>query len=81
MSIPDFVNQVRNVEQRLDSEWQTVRQAWQDDVGRRFEVDTMEPYMINFSQYINGEGFSGMGLEQMLQQMEQHRQEMSSLLY
>lgn len=81
MSIPDFVNQVRNVEQRLDSEWQTVRHVWQDDVAHRFEADSVQPYMGNFSHYINGEGFSGIGLQQLLQQMEQYRQEMSSLTY
>lgn len=81
MSVPDFVSDVCNVEQHLDSEWQTVKQVWQDDVARRFEVDIVEPYMRNFSQYIYGEGFCGMGLEQLLQQMEQHQQEMSSLTY
>lgn len=79
MSIPDFVFQVQNVEQKLESEWQTVQQGWQDAVAHSFNDGVIEPYMLNFRQYITGEGISGYGLEQLLQQMDQHLQEMDSL--
>lgn len=79
MSIPDFVSQVHNIEQKLESEWQTVQQGWQDAVAQRFNDEVMAPYMLNFRQYITGNGISGYGLEQLLQQMNQHQQKMDSL--
>ena len=81
MSIPDFANQVRNVEQRLNDEWQNVSQVWQDDVARRFNDSIVNPYLNFFPQYITGEGTSGMGLEQLLQQMTNYQQNMDSLTY
>lgn len=76
---PDFVRQVQEVEQRLNSEWQTVRGGWQDCVAERFNEGVMIPYSRNFQQYITGEGITGYGLEQLLQQMERHLQDMESL--
>jgi hypothetical protein len=79
MSIPDFVRQVQDIEQRLKSEWQTVQQGWQDSVAEGFDSGVMVPYMRNFQQYVTGEGISGYGLEQLLQQMDTHLQQMDSL--
>lgn len=79
MSIPDFVHQVQDVEQRLKSEWQTVQQDWQDSVAEGFDNGVMVPYMKNFHQYVTGEGISGFGLERLLQQMDTHLQQMDSL--
>lgn len=78
-SIPDFVHQVQEVEQKLQAEWQSVQAGWQDSVAERFNEGVMIPYMKNFRQYITGEGISGYGLEQLLQQMERHLQDMASL--
>ena len=78
--ITDFVLQVRDTERALAAEWQTVQQGWQDGVAEGFNSGVMIPYMRNFQQYLSGEGLSGYGLEQLLQQMDKHQQEMKSLL-
>lgn len=78
--ITDFVLQVRDTERALAAEWQTVQQGWQDGVAEGFNNGVMIPYMRNFQQYLSGEGLSGYGLEQLLQQMDKHQQEMKSLL-
>lgn len=80
MNTPNFVHQVQEVEERLESEWQTVRQGWRDSVAEGFNDGVMIPYMRNFQQYLTGEGISGYGLEQLLQQMERHMQEIDSLI-
>lgn len=78
-NIPDFVVQVQQVEQNLRNEWQSVQNDWKDSVAESFNNGVMEPYMRNFPQYITGEGISGYGIEQLLQQMDRHLQEMDSL--
>lgn len=78
-NIPDFVRQVQEVEQKLNSEWQSVQEGWQDRVAEGFNEGTMVPYSKNFQQYITGEGMNGYGLEQLLQQMERHLQDMEAL--
>lgn len=77
---PDFIHQVQEVEQKLKTEWQSVQDGWQDNVAERFNEGVMIPYLRNFQQYLSGEGTSGYGLEQLLQQMDRHLQEMSSLI-
>jgi len=76
---PDFVHQAQEVEQKLIAEWQSVQDGWQDIVAERFNEGVMIPYLRNFQQYVTGEGISGYGLEQLLQQMDRHLHEMSSL--
>lgn len=78
-NIPDFVLRVQQVEQNLKGEWQSVQQGWQDCVAEGFNSGVIEPYSRNFQQYVTGEGISGYGLEQLLQQMDRHLQEMESL--
>lgn len=77
---PNFVHQVQEVERNLKTEWQTVQEGWQDHVAVNFGEKMMEPYLRCFQQYITGEGISGYGLEQLLQQMDNHLREMNSLL-
>jgi hypothetical protein len=77
--IPDFVPQVQDIERRLKSEWHTVQEGWQDSVAEGFNEGVMEPYVQNFHQYITGEGLDCYGLEQLLQQMDSHLQQMESL--
>lgn len=79
-TIPDFVYQVQETEHNLNSEWQCVHEAWQDIVAEGFREGTMEPYMRNFQQYLTGDGISGLGLEQLLIQMDKHLNDMASLL-
>lgn len=76
---PDFVLQVQEVERKLQAEWQTVQEGWQDSVADGFNNGVIIPYMRNFRQYLTGEGISGYGLEHLLQQMDSHLQEMESL--
>lgn len=80
INTPDFVHQVQEVEQKLKTEWQSVREGWQDSVAEGFNEGTMEPYSKNFQQYVTGEGISGYGLERLLQQMNSHLQDMASII-
>lgn len=75
----DFVSQVQEVEQKLKAEWQTVQQDWKDRVAGSFDTGVMQPYMKNFQQYITGEGVTGYGIDQLMQQMEKHLRDMSPL--
>ena len=79
-NIPDFVRQVQEVEQKLQTEWQSVQEGWQDCVAEGFKEGTMVPYSKNFHQYITGESINGYGLERLLQQMERHLQDMALLI-
>lgn len=79
-SIPDFVSQVQEVEQKMNTEWLSVQAVWQDCVAERFREEELEPYMQKFQQYITGEGFKGYGIERLLQQMDKHLQDMAPLI-
>lgn len=79
-NIPDYVSGVQDVEQKLKTEWLSVQDGWRDSVAERFREEIMEPYMRNYQQYISGDGFNGFGLEQLLQQMEKHLQDMASIM-
>ena len=76
---PDFVLQVNEVEQKLKTEWHSTQEGWQDSVAEGFNEGVMVPLLKNYQQYLSGEGITGFGLEQLLQQMERHLQEMASL--
>ena len=76
---PDFVLQIQEVERNLNAKWQTVQESWRDQVAESYKTGVMEPYAKNFNQYISGEGISGYGVAELLQQMNKHLQEMSSL--
>ena len=75
----DFVIQVNEVEQNLKTEWQSTQEGWQDRVAEGFNEGVMVPLLKNYQQYLSGEGISGYGLEQLIQQMERHLQDMASL--
>lgn len=79
-STPDFVNQVQSAEQKLGNEWLSVQELWNDPVAESFDRKVMSAYMPKFRQYITGESFQGLGIEQLLLQMEKHLQDMDSLL-
>lgn len=76
---PDFVLQIQEVEHSLSTKWQEVQTGWRDQVAERYKTGVMEPYSKNFNQYISGEGISGYGVAEMLQQIQKHLQEMASL--
>ena len=78
-NIPDFVLQIQEVERNLKAEWQLVQEDWRDQVAERFKSGIMEPYSLNFQQYITGEGIKGYGVDQLMQQMDKHLQEMARL--
>lgn len=78
-SSPDFVAQVQDVERSLNAEWNGVQEGWQDSVAEGFNEGVMGPFLRNFRQYVTGEGLSGYGLDQLLQQMENHQQQMEML--
>lgn len=78
-NIPDFVLQVQEVERKLNAQWQETQRDWKDQVAERFKTNILEPYTQNFHQYISGDGISGYGVAELLQKMQQHLQEMSSL--
>ena len=74
-----FVLQVNEVEQKMKTEWHSTLEGWQDSVAESFNEGVMMPLLKNYQQYLSGEGITGYGLEQLLQQMERHLQEMASL--
>ncbi len=78
-NIPDFVAQVQDVENKLSAEWQSVQEGWQDSVAAGFNESVMIPYFNNFQQYITGQGLNGLGIEQLLLQMDKHLQDMEPL--
>lgn len=76
---PDFVHQIQEEERKLNAKWQETQQGWQDQVAERFKTNHIEPYSQRFNQYISGEGICGCGVAELMQQMQKHLQEMSSL--
>ena len=64
---------------KLKTEWHSVHAGWQDKIAEDFNVGIIEPYMRNFQQYVTGDGINGYGVEQLVQQMEKHMQDMASL--
>lgn len=78
-NIPDFTLQIQEVERNLKAEWQLVLEEWQDQVAKQFNSEIIEPYCSNFEKYITGEGLKGYGVDQLMQQMDKHLQEMSEL--
>ena len=78
-NIPDFVLQIQEVERNLKAEWQLVQEDWKDQVAKRFNSGVMEPYSRNFQQYITGEGIKGYGVDELMQKMDKHLQDMASL--
>lgn len=78
-NIPDFVLQVQEVERNLMAQWQLVQEDWRDSAAESFHKDIMEPYSVNFKKYITGEGLKGYGVDQLVQQMDKHLQDMEEL--
>ena len=78
-NIPDFVLQVQEVERNLQAEWQLTQEDWRDHIAERFNNGVIEPYSENFQQYITGEGIKGYGVDQLMQQMDKHLHDMSTL--
>lgn len=78
-NIPDFVLQIQEVERNLKAQWQVVQEEWRDSAAESFNNNIMEPYTRNFQQYITGEGIKGYGVDQLVQQMDKHLQDMERL--
>ena len=78
-NIPDFVFQIQEVERNLNTKWQETQENWRDQTAESFQNGVMEPYSKNFRQYLTGEGLNGYGITDLMQQMDRHLQEMSSL--
>ena len=76
---PDFESQIKEVESNLNAQWQSTKDGWNDPIADRFHSGIMEPYSKNFQQYLTGEGINGYGISDLMRQMENHLQEMSSL--
>lgn len=76
---PDFESQIQEAERALNAKWQIAKDNWRDQVAERFTTGVMEPYSKNFQQYLTGEGLNGYGVSDLMRQMENHLQEMSSL--
>ena len=78
-NIPDFVLQIQEVERNLKAQWNLVQDDWRDGASESFMNDIMEPYNRNFQQYITGNGIKGYGVDQLVQQMDKHLQDMEKL--
>lgn len=78
-NIPDFVLQIQEAERNLKANWQLVQEDWRDSAANSFKEGIMEPYCRNFQQYITGKGIKGYGVDQLMQQMDKHLQDMSRL--
>ena len=78
-NIPDFVLQIQEVERNLMAEWKLTQEDWRDNVAERFNEGVMEPYSRNFQQYITGDGIKGYGVDELMQQMDKHLQDMAQL--
>lgn len=78
-NIPDFVLQIQEAERNLKARWQVAQEDWRDASAESFQNDVMEPYCRNFQQYITGDGIKGYGVDQLMQQMDRHLQDMASL--
>lgn len=70
--IPNFADRVQEVEQKMESEWQSVQGVWRDSIAENFQQTHMEPYLHTFQKYIKS-------VEQLPQQMEKHREAMASI--
>lgn len=78
-NIPDFVLQIQEVERNLKARWQVVRSDWRGKTADSFNDGIIEPYCKNFHDYITGEGIKGLGIDQLLQQMDKHLKDMARL--
>lgn len=78
-NIPDFVLQIQEIERNLKAEWKLVQEDWRDEVAERFDSNVMKPYCKNFEQYITGDGISGYGVNDLMNQMDKHLQDMTAL--
>lgn len=78
-NIPDFVLNIQETERNLKAQWQLVQEDWRDSAAESFRGGIFDPYCLNFQQYITGEGIKGLGVDQLMQQMDKHMQEMAKL--
>lgn len=78
-NIPDFVLQIQEAEGNLKGLWQIVQSDWRGATADSFKEWIIEPYCDNFHQYITGEGIKGLGVDQLVQHMDKHMQDMSRL--
>lgn len=78
-NIPDFVLQIQEVERNLKATWQVVQEDWRDKSSENFGNWIMVPYTKNFSQYITGDGISGLGVDDLMKQMDKHLSDMERL--
>ena len=78
-NIPDFVLQIQEVERNLKARWQVVQSDWRGATADSFNDGVIEPYCSNFHKYITGDGIKGLGVDQLMQQMDKHLNEMARL--
>lgn len=78
-NIPDFVLQIQEVERNLKATWEVVHEDWRDAAAQSFNDDVMSIYVSNFSRYITGDNLTGYGVDELMQQMDKHLQDMAEL--
>lgn len=78
-NIPDFVQQIQEIERNLKAQWNVTRQIWLDQQAERFDESVMQPFCQNFQDYITGNNLTGYGVDELVKRMDKHLQDMSSL--
>lgn len=78
-NIPDFVLQIQEIERNLKATWEVVHDDWRDESAQSFNDDVMPIYLSNFSRYITGNNLTGYGVDELMQQMDKHLQDMAEL--
>lgn len=80
-NIPDFVDQLLQVENALQTQMDATADDWQDEVKDRYYNTFMTDYIEGINDYINGgKNMSGMGLNDLLVFCDEKMQEMDALL-
>ena len=78
-NIPDFVQQIQEVERNMKACWQVTQDDWKDQSAQSFDEHIMQPYLKVFESYITGEGIKGLGVEELMQHMDKHLRDMEEI--
>jgi hypothetical protein len=78
--IPDFVLQMQEIEQNLQSQCEATKNQWQDSVAKRFYNNFIEEYSEKTKSYLFGAiNMRGMGLDDLLKYIDCKQNEMKEL--
>lgn len=79
----EIIARLEEVSNKIESEWNSAVDLWNDDVSKRFDQTYVEPYKMAIRAIIDGScssvSIDGTGLIELMQKIDDYARELESL--